>query len=719
MTRSTTLSRPPADVAASPPSAFRRALPSAVVITGYLLIGIAAFWPDYPGISQRLFGVDSDFAQSVWFLNWVPHALAHGLNPFFSNAIFVPSGVNLTQSTASPLLGLLIAPFTQMLNPLVPANVLMVLGMPVSATAAFVVLRRWKIWVPAAAIGGLMYGFSPYMVGQSIGHVELIFVPLPPFIALTIVSILQGSGSKWRLGIRLGLLVVAQYLISPEVLATIGLLTVAALFCVAVSRWAEIAEMAHRLWEPAAITLVLATVLLAYPIWMLLAGPQHFTGSLPTTNGYHSDLLSALVPGPKQRVSLDLRSLGLRLDSRSNPTEAGGYIGPPLLILGGFLFWRSRRTPRMQLAAVLLLVSVVLSFGPYLFVDGHSTHIPLPFLLLDHLPLVDDILPSRVCYAEGAFLAAVFAFGLDDLRHASARGSPRHTSRPWWAQRRGVGVVIGAVVVLLLVTQLPQWPNSEPTASVLPATLQQAVPSGNPVAITYPYATLYQMQPMLWQAESGFDFRLLGGYAYHPDSRGGPTAFPSTMRPPGLQQFLTLNVAFAGSPSGPLVPVSPELVATTRTTLSDYDVRLVIVDRTISGSGPVMELFKDALGPPTLSSGRFSMWDHWHSRPRDEQFLPHIVTSVVHPANEAVLSGTTVLASETTAWVKVTKVEFLLTDESHHRAALVKGFPTPYGWLAKWNTASVANGTYSLQSLAYDSSGTSRISTSVPITIKN
>jgi len=602
------MSRRPNDLAASAHSALRRALPSAVVITGYLLIGIAAFWPDYPGISHRLFGVDSDFAQSVWFLDWVPHALAHGLNPFFSNAIFVPSGANLTQSTSSPLLGLITAPFAQMLNPLVRANLLMVLGMPVSATAAFVVLRKWKVWVPAAAIGGLMYGFSPYMVGQGIGHVELIFVPLPPFIALTIVSILQGSGSPRRLGIRLGLLVVAQYLISPEVLATVGLFTIVALTCVAISRRAEIAQMAHRLWEPAGIALVLAAVVLAYPTWMLLAGPQHFTGSLPTTNGYHNDLLNVVVPGPEQRVSLGMRSFGERLDSRTNPTEAGGYIGAPILILAGFLVWRSRRSPRMQLAALLLLGAVVLSFGPYLFVEGHPTNVPLPFLLLDHLPLVDDILPSRVCYEAGACLAAVFAFGLADLHRASARDDPRGSSRPWWTRRWGVAALVWALIALLVVTQLPQWPYAAPTASVLPAPMRQAVPRGDPVAITYPYATIYQMQPMLWQAESGFDFRLLGGYAYHPDSNGGPTASPSIMRPPGLQRFLIWNVAFARSRSGPL-PINPELVATTRTALSEYDVRLIIVDRAISGSGRVMELFKDALGPPTLTSGQFSMWD--------------------------------------------------------------------------------------------------------------
>jgi hypothetical protein len=82
------------------------------------------------------------------------------------------------------------------------------------------------------------------------------------------------------------------------------------------------------------------------------------------------------------------------------------------------------------------------------------------------------------------------------------------------------------------------------------------------------------------------------------------------MSPPGTQQFLASQegVSFFG----PALPVSPELVATTRSIVSRYDIRLVIVDRSMSGSGPVMKLFNDALGPPKLSAGQFSMWADWH-----------------------------------------------------------------------------------------------------------
>ena len=57
-------------------------------------------------------------------------------------------------------------------------------------------VRRWRIWGPAAALGGLVYGFSPYMVGQATGHPVLLFLPLPPFIVWT--PAIRNLPSGWR-----------------------------------------------------------------------------------------------------------------------------------------------------------------------------------------------------------------------------------------------------------------------------------------------------------------------------------------------------------------------------------------------------------------------------------------------------------------------------------------------------------------------------------------
>jgi hypothetical protein len=307
-----------------------------------------------------------------------------------------------------------------------------------------------------------------------------------------------------------------------------------------------------------------------------------------------------------------MRQTGIRLDLLNGLTEAGGYIGIPTLLIVGVLAWRSRQSFRMQLAILLLLGAALFSLGPYLAVDGRQTHFPLPFLLLDHLPLLNDILPSRICFAEGACLAAVIAFGLDDIHRTFTR-QHRDARALRWRNLRRLSVVFTCVTVALVATLLPQQRSRVATPpDALPVSLRQAIPAGDPVAITYPYATELTMQPMLWQTEDGFGFRLLGGYAYHPDARGHPTLILNVMHPSSLQQFLVGqdgdSAYLLSRLYGPPLSVSAGLIASTRTALSRYQVHLVIVDTSVGGGGPVLKLFDDALGPPRLSAGQFHLW---------------------------------------------------------------------------------------------------------------
>jgi hypothetical protein len=67
------------------------------------------------------------------------------------------------------------------------------------------------------------------------------------------------------------------------------------------------------------------------------------------------------------------------------------------------------------------------------------------------------------------------------------------------------------------------------------------------------------------------------------------------MSPPGLQILLAFEEGYYGP-----IPVTPELVAITRTTVSNYDVRLIVVDDSAPHSGGVIDLFDRVLGAPTV-----------------------------------------------------------------------------------------------------------------------
>ena len=117
-----------------------------------------------------------------------------------------------------------------------------------------------------------------------------------------------------------------------------------------------------------------------------------------------------------------------------------------------------------------------------------------------------------------------------------------------------------------------------------------------------------------------YPFRLLGDYTHVRNANGDFVTAPSIMSPPGLEQFLAAQaidgVARLRLPDDSrtaALPLSPRLVSITRTTLSNYDVGTVIVDRSGAGSGPVIKLFNEAIGPPNVSPGQFSMWDNWHT----------------------------------------------------------------------------------------------------------
>ena len=88
-------------------------------------------------------------------------------------------------------------------------------------------------------------------------------------------------------------------------------------------------------------------------------------------------------------------------------------------------------------------------------------------------------------------------------------------------------------------------------------------------------------------------------------------------------------------------------------------------------------------------------------------------TFVAIPSNNATVSGSSQIL-DAGASSGVTQVQYEITGGTLTDSVIATATPTIYGWLAKWNTTTVANGTYALQSVA-TSNGVS--GTSAPLTI--
>jgi Bacterial Ig-like domain (group 3)/Pentapeptide repeats (8 copies)/Bacterial Ig domain/HYR domain len=93
-------------------------------------------------------------------------------------------------------------------------------------------------------------------------------------------------------------------------------------------------------------------------------------------------------------------------------------------------------------------------------------------------------------------------------------------------------------------------------------------------------------------------------------------------------------------------------------------------------------------------------------------------TTVLVPSSGADVSGTSsVLDAGTSA--NVTSVSYELSGGSLSDQVIATGTLTYYGWLAEWNTTSVPDGTYSLQSVASYGGGVSGTSAPITITVDN
>ena len=97
-------------------------------------------------------------------------------------------------------------------------------------------------------------------------------------------------------------------------------------------------------------------------------------------------------------------------------------------------------------------------------------------------------------------------------------------------------------------------------------------------------------------------------------------------------------------------------------------------------------------------------------------------TTVVIPSAGASLQGTSGVLDATASaadGVKIAQVQFTLTGAADNQTVLGTATPTIYGYLFAWNTTTVPDGAYTLQSRATDAAGNTAFSPGVGITVAN
>jgi dolichyl-phosphate beta-glucosyltransferase len=574
---------------------------TALVVAGliYLALGFVLWIHAWTGgaSTHTLCGC-GDPALFLWFFQWPATALAHGHNPFFSTALFHPGGINLLAQTSVEGLSLPLVPVTWIWGPVASLNVAATLTPAVTAFFAFVVIRRWAPWTPAAFIGGLLFGFSPFVLTSlEFAHLMTAALMLLPLMLAVLDEILirQRHSPLWS-GVALGLLVFAQFFLSSELLAVCAVLVVVCVVVLVVAarvlQPAELRRLAPHAAKGLAIGLGVGVVLLVWPVWFALEGPAHLSGlvwpNLSKIGGYRtSDFVAANFPSRSNDLYLTLGGY------EGAPLGSSTYLGWGLLAVlavGVAAFWRDRK---MWFFGFLLALCVVLS------IQHRPNGAWVPSQIFEKLPVLQNVIEQR--YMAIGYLAAALLLALI-LVHL-------HELVPDWRGWLGSLAVTAVALVPMGIVFVPRLPFAM-LPVVLPrwyTTVAPNLPPGQ-VLLSYPGPSSGIQVAMSWQAVNAMHYsQASGGGPQGQASRAGSAA-------PGFT--VLANLAFGivvAPPKG-----TPAQYAAVRHALEVWGVTTVVV--ATDPGVPALQQGHDptyaaafmtaALGRlPTIQAGAW-VWDH-------------------------------------------------------------------------------------------------------------
>jgi hypothetical protein len=563
------------------------------VCTALAMVVFAEAWAS-PTSSPNGGGV-GDGALFLWFLRWTPYAIGHGLDPLHGTYLNVPDGVNLMWNTSLPLPAALMGPVTATIGLPVTVTTLYTLALALSAWFASIAFRRYVRSYPAALLGGLVYGFSPAMIAQSSSHLHLTLgAVLPPLLLLLLDDILvRQRRNPLQTGAALGALAAVQLLIGEELLAFTGIAAVVLLVALLVLFPRRVpARSAHALLGLGAAVVVFAA-LAAWPLAVQLLGPQRVVGDIQESSRNGNDLYSFVVP---TRIMAVTPPAALEVSGRfiGRVGELNGYLGLPLAGVVLFTVVRWWRSGVVRVAFLTGLVMLVLSMGERLHVNGEILGVDLPWAAMKSLPLIENVIPTRLMLTANLFFALLLAVFVDRARH-------------WAIGGRLAAMLVVATVLVALLPDVPLHAEPLRPPPFFTGPPVRRIPEGS-VALVAPFPTAQASRAMTWQAMADMRFRMPGGYFVGPDTDGTPKFGPVGTKLSGWMTKIRLGWA---RPT--LVPeLRRQLVAD----LTRWQVGTVVVgpmDQP-AAEATMVRFLTELLGrPPERSAG---VWVWWDVQPR-------------------------------------------------------------------------------------------------------
>jgi hypothetical protein len=410
----------------------------------YLALAVIFTLPASLHPARALLGQGGDNYQHSWRLWAFAKAVIHGHNPFHSDLICYPFGANLVWATLDPLVGMLALPLSLSLGPVLTYNISLILQLALGAFFARLLFLRISHHPAAATIGGMIFGFSPFLLSHALAHLSLVTVFTIPLYVLALDKLLEAGKPSWKEGSLLGLALLLVALANYQYTVFCLMFTAVVL---GIDFGLERMGLLKRVWKPLLVSAVTFLVCFSPLLFMMLGGANSSPKPMPIEHAqlYSADLLGSFVPSPLHWF------LGQYVQ-RKMPAEffVGGlegcvYTGFLALALGAVGFWAAQGKERRwaERALVSGILFAALSLGPTVHLLGKPTDLRAPAGLLYKVKVARFVRePARLSIITTLCLSLLATLGLVFLINK--------LQRPW--QKSLLLCIVGAGVLLEYIT---------------------------------------------------------------------------------------------------------------------------------------------------------------------------------------------------------------------------------------------------------------------------
>ena len=400
----------------------------------------------------------SDALKHVWSQWFVVNQLwSEGGFSLQTDLLHHPTGGSFfSLDFVNALLGL---PLRAVLDPVPTYNLLLVFNLGLAAICGTQLARRFVTGPWAAAVGGIGFAFSAWVLAFPVGSgvsETAVFWPIPLILLL---ADRMWTGPGWTAPVAAGLLLGFQGVACWSHGITAGLLLVG-LLLMTLYRDPKSWSLSGRPIRLA--TFILTALMVAIPAYLAISGTVSASDAIKTRSLslFHSAPVGPLDAMETNNMALvdflALGSWGLRTASAG--TDQLMYAANPGLILLAlaFLAWR-QRLAHTRLLAIGAIIMVAMTLGPRIYLDHARTvgGIPNPIYLFAYwcIPLVNATIHSVDRFAVGTQLciALMAALAVQQLR-----------------PRIQIMVLVAVIAELILLSPAP-WPVPMTEARIHPA----------------------------------------------------------------------------------------------------------------------------------------------------------------------------------------------------------------------------------------------------------